>query len=152
MKDYEYMKLALKEAKKAYNKNEIPVGAVLVYENRVVARGHNMKEHNACPIDHAEIIVIKKACGKLKKWRLTNSILYVTLEPCPMCASAIKQSRISKVVYLLDNKNKKIHNLVDDIFNMKDSNVPVEKEKISSSCFDDDDIKMLSSFFEKKRN
>lgn len=151
MDDYNYMMLALEEAKAAYINNEVPVGAVIVQNDEVLSTAHNQKEKTQCPLEHAELIAIKKACGKINNWRLTNSTMYVTLEPCPMCASAIKQSRIDRVVYLLDNNNEEIQKIVNNIFTVEDSNKPVEKKKLSVSEFDSDDIEMLSNFFKKKR-
>lgn len=98
MNDKEYfMKEALKEAKKAYKKLEVPVGVVIVKDNKIIARGYNQKEMKNNPIKHAEIIAIEKACKKLNNWRLNDCEIYVTLEPCPMCAGAIINSRIKKV-------------------------------------------------------
>lgn len=93
----EFMKEALKEAKKAYKKLEIPVGVVIVYNGKIIARGHNEKEEKQSAIKHAEIIAIERASKKIKNWRLNNCEMYVTLEPCPMCAGAILNSRIKKV-------------------------------------------------------
>ncbi len=151
MDDYDYMKIALMEARKAYRNGEVPVGAVLVQNNKILAKAHNNKEKKKCSLEHAELIVIKKACGKCDNWRLMDSTLYVTLEPCPMCASAIKQSRIERVVYLLDNNNYNIQNIVNDILTLEDANKPVEKSKLDISEFSEDDISMLSSFFKEKR-
>ena len=80
------MNEAIKEAKKAYNKNEVPIGAVIVLDGKIIARGQNSREKSQNAIKHAEIIAIEKACKKLKSWRLENAEMYVTLEPCPMCA------------------------------------------------------------------
>ncbi len=99
MNDHEYMALAIKEAEKSLNLGEVPVGAVIVYEDTVIAAGHNLCESTKDPTDHAEIIVIKKASKVLKNWRLTGCTLYVTIEPCPMCAGAIINARIPRVVY-----------------------------------------------------
>ena len=93
-----FMKEALKEAKKSYMKEEIPVGAVIVKDNKIIARGHNLKETKNDTTNHAEIIAIKKASKKLQSWRLKGCTMYVTLEPCTMCAGALIQSRIDKVV------------------------------------------------------
>lgn len=92
-----FMKEALKEAKKAYDKLEIPVGAVIVKDNKIIARAHNLKELKQDTTKHAEILAIKKASKKLNNWRLTDCEIYVTLEPCSMCAGAIINSRIKKV-------------------------------------------------------
>lgn len=98
MNDKEYfMNEALKEAKKAYKKLEVPVGVVIVKNNEIIARGYNQKEMKNSPIKHAEIIAIEKACKKLNNWRLNDCEMYVTLEPCPMCTGAIINSRIKKV-------------------------------------------------------
>ena len=92
-----FMKEALKEAKKAYNKLEIPVGAVIVRNDKIIARAHNIKEEKKDTTKHAEIIAIQKASKKLETWRLNDCEMYVTLEPCAMCAGAIIQARLKKV-------------------------------------------------------
>lgn len=94
-----FMKEALKEAKKAYKKKEVPIGAVIVYKNKIIARGYNLRESKNNSLLHAEIIAIEKACKKLKSWRLEECELYVTLEPCPMCSGAIIQSRIKNIFF-----------------------------------------------------
>lgn len=104
MKEY-FMKEALKEAKKAYKKEEIPVGAVIVKNGEIIARAHNLKESKNSSISHAEILAIEKANKKLKAWRLEECEMYITLEPCMMCMGAIINSRIKKIyVGTLDPK------------------------------------------------
>lgn len=93
-----YMELALKEAKKAFNILEVPVGAIIVYKEKVISTGYNLKENLKDPTAHAEIIAIKRASDYLGGWRLTNCTMYITLEPCAMCAGAILNSRIDRVV------------------------------------------------------
>ena len=93
------MKQALNEADKAARKGEVPIGAVIVLDNKIIARSHNLKETTADPTAHAEIIAIKKASKKLKKWRLLNSTIYVTLEPCIMCMGALIQARVPRLVF-----------------------------------------------------
>lgn len=93
------MKQALNEANKAAGKGEVPIGAVIVLDNKIIARSHNLKETTADPTAHAEIIAIKKASKKLKKWRLLNSTIYVTLEPCIMCMGALIQARVPRLVF-----------------------------------------------------
>lgn len=93
-----YMLEALKEAKKAYKKGEIPVGAIIVKNGEIIARGHNLKEIKNDTTNHAEIIAIQKASKKLEAWRLEDCEMYVTLEPCTMCAGAMINSRIKKVI------------------------------------------------------
>lgn len=92
-----YMKQALEEAEKAYKIEEVPVGAIIVRENRIISRAHNMRESLKQSIAHAEILAINMACNELESWRLSDCEMYITLEPCPMCAGAILQSRIRKV-------------------------------------------------------
>ncbi len=97
--DRYWMQFALKEAENAFDEGEIPVGAVVVYQNRIIGRGHNQREKLQDPTAHAEIIAITSAAATLNSWRLTDCTLYVTLEPCPMCAGAILNARIPRVVF-----------------------------------------------------
>src|SRR5699024_8014424 len=97
--DEVYMQLAIEEAKKAEAVGEVPIGAVMVYEEQVIAKGHNHRETNQTTLSHAELIVIQQANEEIGSWRLEDCTLYVTLEPCPMCAGAIVQSRVKRVVY-----------------------------------------------------
>ena len=94
-----FMKIALQQAVKAAKINEVPIGAVIVMNNKIISKGYNKRECKKNALLHAEIIAIEKACKKLKSWRLSDCELYVTLEPCPMCMGAIINSRISKVVF-----------------------------------------------------
>ena len=108
------MNIAIKEAKKSYKIDDVPVGAVIVKDDVVIAKAHNMKEKKCNAIMHAEIIAIDKACKKLKRWRLDDCELYVTMEPCLMCIGAIVESRIKKIYCGVENKksreiNKKIY-------------------------------------------
>lgn len=95
--DNDFMIAAIEEAKKAFNGDEIPVGAIIVKDNKIISRAHNLKEKLKDPTAHAEILAIREACRVLDNWRLTGCQMYVTLEPCAMCASAICQSRIGKL-------------------------------------------------------
>ncbi len=97
--DENFMRMALEEARLAPDKGEVPIGAVLVYEGEVLARAHNFKETLHDPTAHAELLVLKEAARKLGRWRLTGAHLYVTMEPCSMCAGAIVQARISRLVF-----------------------------------------------------
>lgn len=97
--DEKYMKAALLEAKKAYSKDEVPVGAVIVKNDKIIARGHNLRESKNDPTMHAEIVAIRKACKKANSWRLEDATIYVTVEPCSMCAGTILWTRIKRVVY-----------------------------------------------------
>ena len=93
------MKAALKEAKKAYKKGEVPVGCVIVKNGKIIAKGHNKKEGRRDPLAHAEMIAIRKASKRLSSWRLLDTVLYVTLEPCTMCAAAISFARIQNLYF-----------------------------------------------------
>ena len=142
------MKEALKEAKKAYKKLEIPVGAVIVKDGEIIARGHNVKEEKKDTTKHAEIIAIQKASKKLDNWRLNDCEMYVTLEPCPMCAGAIIQSRIKKVyIGTMDEKTGacgSVLNLFKDYkFNHR---VDLEAGLLKENCEE-----MLKSFFVELR-
>ena len=144
-----FMKEALKEAKKAYIKEEIPVGAIIVKDNKIIARAYNKKEEKMDTTKHAEIIAIQKASKKLKAWRLTDCDLYVTLEPCSMCAGALIQSRIRKVYIGTEDKKTgacgSVLNLLEDYkFNHK---VEIEKNILKADC-----EKILKDFFKELRD
>lgn len=98
-----FMREALVEARKALNKGEIPVGAVVVLNGEIIGRGHNLREREDDPTAHAEIIALRAAGKQTGSWRLSEAVLYVTLEPCPMCAGALLQARIERVVYGADD-------------------------------------------------
>ena len=143
-----FMKEALKEAKKAYKKLEIPVGCVIVKDGKIIARGHNLKETKKDTTEHAEIIAIKKASKKLDSWRLLDCEMYVTLEPCSMCAGAIINSRIKKIyIGTMDEKTGaagSVLNLFKDYtFN---HNVKVEAGIMKEDC-----EKILKDFFKELR-
>lgn len=139
-----YMKEALKEAQKAYEKLEVPVGAIIVKDGKIVARAHNLKETKNDTTKHAEILAIEKASKKLGNWRLIDCEMYVTLEPCPMCAGAIVNSRIKKVnIGAMDEKTgacgSKL-NLLQD-FNF-DTKVDMESGILENECRE-----LLQKFF-----
>ena len=107
------MKIAFKESKKANKINEIPVGAVIIKNEKIISKGYNMKEKYNDPTMHAEIIAIRKACKKLKDWRLDDCTLFVTMEPCEMCLDVILESRIKNIVCGIKNKkNSKVNDLI----------------------------------------
>ncbi|WP_397536711.1 tRNA adenosine(34) deaminase TadA [Rummeliibacillus pycnus] len=97
--DYHFMQLAIEEAQRAESLGEVPIGAVIVYQNQVIASAHNLRETSQNAVTHAELMAIQHACDVIGSWRLEETTLYVTLEPCPMCAGAILQSRIPRIVY-----------------------------------------------------
>ncbi|MGN1000779.1 MAG: nucleoside deaminase [Bacilli bacterium] len=129
--DNRFMKIALLEANKAYNNSDVPVGAIIVYKNKIISKGYNKREKQQNVLKHAELIAIDKACKKLKSWRLNDCIIYTTLFPCPMCAAAIQQARISKIVYLDDSNNKFINDISTNILNNEENNYRVKIEKIN---------------------
>lgn len=112
--NYKYMNMAIKESLKAYKKNEVPVGCVIIKNNKIIAKTHNLKEKKKSVTAHAELLAINKASKKLNNWRLNDCEMYVTLQPCPMCSSAIKQSRIEKVYYALKNTSNSISEKILD--------------------------------------
>lgn len=103
MSDQEFMQEALQEAELAYAKGEIPIGAVIVRADEIIGRGHNLKETLHDPTLHAEIVAIRDAAANLGTWRLTGTAIYVTIEPCPMCAGALVQARVARLVYGADD-------------------------------------------------
>ena len=144
-----FMKLALKEAKKAYDKEEVPVGAVIVQNGKVIAKAHNLKETKLDTTKHAEILAIQKASKKLKSWRLTDCEMYVTLEPCSMCAGALINCRLKKLyIGTMDEKTGacgSVLNLLEDYkFNHI---VEVETGILQKEC-----EKILKDFFKFLRN
>ena len=144
----EYMKLAIKEAKKAFKTGDVPVGAIIVKNNKVIAKAHNMKEKNKNAIKHAEIIAIEKACKKLKNWHLNECELYVTLEPCMMCCGAIIQSRIKKIYYSIESTKFGYIESLDKIFEKNNNHFP----EIEKGLCAEESRKILKEFFELKRD
>lgn len=147
--DEKFMKMAIAEAVKAEASNEVPIGAIIVCNNEVIATGYNTRETNQSATGHAEINAIKKANVSLGSWRLENCTLYVTLEPCPMCAGAIIQSRISRVVYGASDPKSgcvgSLMNLVEDErFNHQ---AKWEKGVLEAEC-----AALLTNFFKKIRS
>lgn len=147
-KKEKFMREAIKEAKKAYDKLEVPVGAVIVKDDKIIARAHNLKETKFDTTKHAEILAIQKASKKLNSWRLLDCEMYVTLEPCSMCAGALINSRIKKV-YIGANDEKtgavgSVFNLLEDYtFNHK---VDIEKGVLQEEC-----EQILKDFFKDLR-
>lgn len=141
-----YMKIAFREAEKANRLNETPIGAVIVYNNEIIAKGYNKKNKTNNVLDHAELIAIRKASKKLKNWRLYDCDIYVTLEPCPMCASAIRQSRIKNIYYNDSNIDKNNLQIIKHILHDVSINPKTNIEQIKSNSNN-----ILSSFFQTKR-
>jgi tRNA(adenine34) deaminase len=142
------MKEALKEAKKAYKKDETPVGAVIVKDGRVIARGHNEKELKNDPTNHAEIIAIRKACKKLNTWRLNECDMYVTLEPCAMCAGAIIQARVGRLFIGTSDPKAGAVGSVIDILGVEKFNHKVD---VCYGLLMEECSKILKDFFKELR-
>lgn len=145
----EFMDVAFEQAYIAFNNNEVPVGAVIVYNNQIIAKAYNLKESNKCSLSHAELIAISEASKKLNNWRLDDCDIYITLDPCPMCASAIKQSRIKNVYSALNGQNELNNYIVNKIFLNDDINPKVNFE---TNLAVDKSFELMSKFFENKRN
>lgn len=139
------MKIALKQAKKAEKNGDVPIGAIIVKNNKVISKAYNQKENKKISTYHAEIIAINKACKKLNRWRLNDCTLYTTMEPCAMCCGAIIQSRIEKIVYGIRNEQ---FGGIQNIFLSDKSNY--SPEIISSVC-EVECKKIVQDFFKKKR-
>ncbi len=137
-----YMELAYKEAKKANLADEIPVGAVIVKNDKVIAKAHNKRNKSNKVIDHAEIIAITKANKKLKNWRLEDCEIYITLEPCPMCASAIEQSRIKRIYTSASNNNDNLSEITNKLLGNIEWYKDIDSYKSE---------KLLKDFFKRKR-
>jgi len=142
------MRAAIAEAEKGYRKDEVPVGAVVVADGRVIARAHNLRESLIDPTAHAEILAIKKAAKKLGGWRLNRATLYTTLEPCPMCAGAIVHSRIKEVVYGADDPKAGACGSIMDVVSSKHLN---HKVIVTSGVLKKQCSVILKKFFKKLR-
>ena len=144
MKHETYMKIALNEAKKAYKNGDVPIGAIIVKNNKIIAKAYNKKEKDNNAIQHAEILAISKACKKLKTWHLEECTLYSTMEPCMMCSGAIIQSRIKNIIYSLNNEK---------FGNILNNNIFLNKKyNIISNILYNESKTILQSFFQEKRN
>lgn len=147
-KNHEYfMKIALEQANEAALNNEVPIGAVIVKDNQVIAMARNERVESNKTMAHAEMIAIQKANEILGSWRLDSCSIYVTIEPCPMCAGAIIQSRISKVVYGAKDPKAGSHISIVDLFNKKfNHKVEVENGILEKECSE-----IITNFFKKIR-
>ena len=139
-KDIYFMEEAFKEALKAYELDDVPIGCVIVKDNQIIARGYNRKEVDGVATYHAEILAINEACRKLKTWYLDECTLYTTVEPCMMCTGAIIQARISKIVYGTDNQAFGYLRKLDN------SKVEVKSGILKYEC-----MSILSEFFRGRR-
>lgn len=144
----EYMKLAFEEAQLAFEDGEVPIGSVIVKDDKIIATSHNQKEQKKCATEHAEILAIRSASEKINNWRLDGCDIYITLDPCPMCASAIKQARIRNVYSAIQNSDISSRMLVEKIFEADSTNPSVT---FYSNLDVDNGKEILRNFFEKQR-
>lgn len=146
--DEKYMKQAIRQAKKAYENGDVPIGCVIVREGRIIARGYNRRNKEGQVLAHAELMAIKKASKILGDWRLEDCTMYVTLEPCQMCAGAIVQARIPRVVIGCMNPKAGCAGSILNLLDIKEFNHQVDTEKgvLEAECSE-----MLKSFFRELR-
>ena len=147
MQDEIYMKEALLEARKAFEENEVPVGAVVVCDGEIVGRGQNRREYGKNALAHAELEAINEACQTLGGWRLWKCDMYVTLEPCPMCTGAIINSRIKKLVFGAYDKKAGSCASVINLFDLPYNHKP----EVVAGCMEDECAKILKDFFRELR-
>lgn len=146
-KKSKYMLEAIKEAKKAFDKNEVPVGAVVVYQDKIIARAHNLRETKQAFHAHAEFLAMMKAAKKIGSWRLENCDVYVTMEPCPMCAGAMIQARVRHLYYGVKDSKAGV---VDSVIRLLD--IPFNHQiDVQSDIMVDESKALLQSFFKKLR-
>jgi len=148
MDDKKFMKIALEEAAQAAVMGEIPIGAVLVVNDEIIAKGHNMRETWQDGTAHAEVVVIQAACKKLKRWRLTGATLYVTIEPCPMCAGAIIMSRIDRLVYGAPDSRA---GACESLFNVVNNPALNHQVKVTAGILEQECGKIVKDFMQEKR-
>jgi tRNA(adenine34) deaminase len=146
--DQKYMELALKEAKKAAAIDEVPIGAVIVRDGKIIARGHNLREKTSDPTAHAEIVAIRKACKKAKSWRLEGSTIYVTVEPCAMCAGTILWSRIERVVYGAKDLKGGALGTTFDLYQVNNLN---HYPDVTSGIMEEECSEIIKKYFKSKR-
>lgn len=148
--DFKFMKMALQIAQLAEQRGEVPIGAVIVDQKsgKIVSKAHNLKESLKTPIGHAEIIALHRAAKKLGRWRLTDCTLYVTLEPCAMCAGALVQARLGRVVYATQDPKA---GACESLFSIGQDQRLNHRFEISSGIMQNESSELLKSFFKKKR-
>ncbi|MGJ9460260.1 tRNA adenosine(34) deaminase TadA [Oceanobacillus sp. CF4.6] len=149
MNDEIFMRAAIEEAKRAWILDEVPIGAVIVHEDEIVARGFNLRESLQTTLSHAELIAIQQANTKTGSWRLEDCTLYVTLEPCPMCAGAIVQSRMKRVVYGAPDPKAGCAGTLMNLLDEPRFNHQVE---VTKGILKDECASLLKEFFRELRN
>jgi len=147
--DKKYMQMALAEARKAYQQAEVPIGAIVVCDDKVVGRGFNRREQTQDPTSHAEMIALREAAEKEASWRLEECQLYVTLEPCPMCAGAILQSRIKRLVFAARDPKA---GAVKSLYQLLDDNRFNHQVEVVEGIMKEESAQLLKDFFRELRN
>lgn len=147
-KDEKYMKEAIRQAKKAYALGEVPIGCVIVYQDKIIGRGYNRRTIDKNTLAHAEMIAIRKASKRMNDWRLEGCTMYVTLEPCQMCAGAIVQSRLTRVVVGCMNPKAGCAGSVLNLLQMDGFNHKVE---IETGILEEECSQLMSGFFRELR-
>ncbi|MGI5893935.1 MAG: tRNA adenosine(34) deaminase TadA [Candidatus Merdivicinus sp.] len=145
--DEAYMRLALEQARIAQSQQETPIGAIIVWDGEVIASAYNRRELDRCATAHAEILAIEQACRKLGGWRLHKATLYVTLEPCPMCAGAIINARIQRVVYGASDRKAGCCGSVTDLFRERFNHHP----EVTGGILAEESAALLTGFFKQLR-
>lgn len=148
-KDHLFMQEALKEAQKAYKKREVPIGAIIVLEDKIIAKAHNQREKDFNPLGHAELIAIKKASRSLSNWRLTGCTLYVTVEPCIMCTGALINARIYRLVYGCADKKA---GAIESLYNIAQDKRLNHTFSVTSRVLESECAYIIKSFFRQKRD
>lgn len=146
--DEKYMKEAIRQAKKAEDIGDVPIGCVIVSDGKIIARGYNKRNKNKTVLAHAELLAMSKACRKIGDWRLENCTMYITLEPCQMCAGAIVQARVSRVVIGSMNPKAGCGGSVLNLLEMQEFNHQVD---VTRGVLEEECSEMLSAFFRKLR-
>jgi tRNA(adenine34) deaminase len=148
MQDIKYMRLALEEAKLAFEEDEVPVGAVVTLEDEVIARAHNLREQTGDPTAHAEILALRAAAKKMGGWRLSGIRLYVSIEPCPMCAGAMVLARISALIYGASDIK---WGAVESVFGVPNHPVLNHRIEITGGVLAEECRQLMQQFFAQRR-
>ncbi len=148
MNDEEYMNIALQEAEMALKEEEVPVGAIIVLDNKIIGKGHNTRQKTHDITNHAELIALREAGKTIGDWRLNEATIYITMSPCTMCAAAIKDSRIKRIVIGAVNQDIKTKEIVDLIFEINNEKT---KKNITIGVLKNESLQLLQTFFKKQR-
>lgn len=147
-KDIIYMREAIAEARKAFAQNEVPIGCIIVMDNKIIGRGHNQVETTHSCIAHAEIIALQEASKNMNDWRINNADVFVTLEPCPMCTTALIMARVRRIIY--GAKNTEIGSCGTKL-NLPDEPFFTHHPLVKGGVLENECAQMLNDFFSKKR-